>query len=118
MSELKPCPYCEAELFAGTNVHHKSVMRHPYNPSCPLSEATWIDSPGFRDRWNRRAAPANEPLTLEQLKQMDGEPVWCVEKQEWMLYRASVDRLSDGEYMFVPDNLTVFAHKPVGGERE
>ena len=57
------------------------------------------------------------PLTLEQLRQMDGEPVWCVEKQEWMLYRASVDRLSDGEYMFVPDNLTVYAHKP-GGEQE
>ena len=62
MSELKPCPFCEAELFEGQNAHHKSVMRHPYNPSCPLSEAAWIDSPGFRERWNRRAQPA-EPMT-------------------------------------------------------
>jgi len=26
----------------------------------------------------RRAAPENKPLTLEQLRQMDGEPVWVV----------------------------------------
>jgi hypothetical protein len=26
--------------------------------------------------WNRRAPVNNEPLTVEQLKQMDGEPVW------------------------------------------
>lgn len=26
--------------------------------------------------WNRRAEPENKPLTLEQLKRMEGEPVW------------------------------------------
>lgn len=25
------------------------------------------------------APPPNEPLTLEQLREMDGEPVWCVD---------------------------------------
>ena len=28
--------------------------------------------------WNRRAQPANEPLTLDELRGMDGEPVWVV----------------------------------------
>jgi len=27
--------------------------------------------------WNHRTQPENKPLTLEQLKSMDGEPVWC-----------------------------------------
>ena len=28
------------------------------------------------DKLNRRPAPENKPLTLEQLREMDGEPVW------------------------------------------
>jgi hypothetical protein len=35
---------------------------------------------GWHDRaitaWNRRAHPSNEPLTLDELREMDGEPVW------------------------------------------
>jgi len=30
------------------------------------------------EAWNRRAAPPNEPLTLDELREMDGEPVWIV----------------------------------------
>ena len=26
--------------------------------------------------WNRRAQPSEKPLTLDELRQMDGEPVW------------------------------------------
>lgn len=50
-----PCPFCLCDLFAGKNVHGKDVMRHPYQTNCPISEASWIDNPGFRERWNRRA---------------------------------------------------------------
>ena len=28
--------------------------------------------------WNRRAQPENMPLTLDELRQMDGEPVWVM----------------------------------------
>ena len=28
-------------------------------------------------------SPQNEPLTLEQLREMDGEPVWVVVSQNW-----------------------------------
>jgi len=30
------------------------------------------------ENWNRRAEPPNPPLTLEELRQMDGEPVWVI----------------------------------------
>ena len=29
--------------------------------------------------------PPNEPLTMEQLREMDGEPVWCKELKSWAL---------------------------------
>lgn len=31
------------------------------------------------------AKPTNEPLSLEELRQMDGEPVWCAGMQEWRI---------------------------------
>lgn len=30
-----------------------------------------------RDMWNRRAVPPDPPLTLDELRKMDGEPVWA-----------------------------------------
>lgn len=42
--------------------------------------------------WNRRPDPPNDPLTLEDLREMDGEPVWISPVKEngkvlarWML---------------------------------
>ena len=43
------------------------------------------------EAWNRRADAGNEPLTLEELRNMDGEPVWMVSKindtEEWGIIR-------------------------------
>ena len=36
----------------------------------------------FKTLLDRRAAPENKPLTLEQLRQMDEEPVWVGEKDK------------------------------------
>ena len=45
--------------------------------------------------------PANEPLTLEELRGMDGEPVWvefpkCPEASGWMLISAGRHCVYDG----------------------
>lgn len=42
----------------------------------------------------RHTAPENKPLTMEQLRQMDGEPVWCVDgtgKNAWCLLDVDSD---------------------------
>ena len=36
-------------------------------------------------------SPPNEPLTLEQLREMDGEPVWIVEQPDWGHWELSAD---------------------------
>ena len=35
--------------------------------------------------------PPNEPLTLEQLREMDGHPVWVVERPDWGHWELSAD---------------------------
>ena len=36
-------------------------------------------------------APPNEPLTIEQLREMNGEPVWIVEPPDWGHWELSAD---------------------------
>ena len=38
--------------------------------------------------------PPNEPLTLEQLREMDGEPVWVEEVEHWAL----IDTRKSGQW--------------------
>lgn len=38
-----------------------------------------------------QTTPPNEPLTLEQLREMDGEPVWIVEHPDWGHWELSAD---------------------------
>ena len=35
--------------------------------------------------------PSNEALTLEELREMDGEPVWIVEQPDWGHWELSAD---------------------------
>ena len=39
----------------------------------------------------RHHTPPNEPLTIEQLREMDGEPVWIVEQPDWGHWELSAD---------------------------
>jgi len=106
--KLLPCPFCGSENIAvgsdkGTVYRHNTAfgdltrsvptVRWAYCVDCgcvaPAEKVNNFD--GFYkpdeqedalnraiSAWNRRAQPANEPLTLEQLRQMYDEPVWVV----------------------------------------
>ena len=71
----------------------------------------------------------NEPLTLDELREMDGEPVWCMELKSWALIYTN-----DGAWepqLILPDpdpviNFPVKKHnrtytlyrRPPGGEED
>ena len=78
MSELKPCPFC-GELPIQFVKDGLTQIRCN-NTQCWIVPATsfYTDRKTAVEAWEERAQPANEPLTIEQLKQMDGEPVWIV----------------------------------------
>ena len=72
------CPFCGSHNIAYGKYEHAAGSR--WEVLCMNCLAN-ID-PGYaqdwgtvRDMWNRRAAPENKALTLEELRRMDGEPV-------------------------------------------
>lgn len=98
--ELKPCPFCGSENISIT---------------VPSNHGGWDGPPGYIVRckkcfaeidlqcsskkdtiikWNRRYEPPNPPLTLDELREMGGEPVWCVDgmmNQCWCLVNCDDD---------------------------
>ena len=80
-NKLKPCPFCGGEAIV---VKTESCGRYIGCWDCGgRTEEFETDYTGSaRDKaiaaWNRRAEQENEPLTLDELKQMEGEPVRIV----------------------------------------
>ena len=48
---------------------------------------------------NRRPAPENKPLTLEQLRQMDGEPVWWWNKSHAPVCTICIARFNEVSFV-------------------
>lgn len=79
------------------------------------------------DELTRRTAPENKPLTLEQLRQMEGQPIWVEQKDTyykcgWALVTSGKDIIaSNGECNFEKANYgktwLAYARKPGGSEK-
>ena len=87
--KLKPCPFC------GSNV--KIDMDDFYMFCCDNCGAGVVFAKVFEDgtagdcdreesiaAWNTRVEEENPPLTLDELRQMDGEPIWCIHIESGM----------------------------------
>ena len=73
MDELKSTGYETADALD----RFRAVRRgQPFNVLWPSDVDEAIEA--LEDKLNRRPAPENKPLTLEQLRKMDGEPVYLV----------------------------------------
>ena len=136
MTTLKPCPFCGGEA---TERDFKSPFTDGWVGcrECHIFIDRAKDGkPAAVAAWNRRAQPANEPLTLKQLRQMDGEPVWCADGEGHSCYclvnAESEDCIDsecgawcfgfygmtgDGENGLHNMGWLAYAHKP-GGEQE
>ena len=73
--------------------------------------------------WNRRAQPENKPLTPDELREMDGEPVWVhevtaepIDGDYWAIIDANVtcayDYGSGAAISPATDGKSRFAHTP------
>jgi hypothetical protein len=71
-----------AETMAPQRV--KKIMQYTPEQFCEVNAVK---------NWNRRATPENKPLTLEQLKRMDREPVWIqgsdTETSGWSIFKGN-----------------------------
>lgn len=86
MNDLKPCPFCGSAAERKGNRPYRNGYSATVGCTsrfCPaeIAQATSCgtaeDAYTYAENvWNRRAQPDNAPLTLEELRGMDGEPVW------------------------------------------
>lgn len=72
MNELKPCPFC-GNMPEVIEDGYKAIAVHCFNCGADITAETARKAVAA---WNRRAQPDNAPLTLEELRGMDGDPVW------------------------------------------
>lgn len=103
MDELKTCPICGSKLTIHGPEDWKPTFYDPdsggdpYNAVCDCGfqfSIGYCEYDEFIKALNRRPAPENKPLTLEQLRQMDGEPVWIDGKDYggWTIFKASANK--------------------------
>ena len=80
MEELKPCPFCGRKPEIRHNADGFSYVLCA-NDGCYARTDGCLNDNEAAKAWNRRAKPGNKPLTLEQLRQMDGSWVWLVDEK-------------------------------------
>lgn len=93
--KLKSCPYCKKEVANITNcieLEDCANFEECGNSGwvcvvCNANKGGCGATGGYADseekailKWNTRAADENPPLTLDELRQMQGEPVWVESK--------------------------------------
>lgn len=80
--KLKPCPFCggEAKFGANKSCCGRTVRIDCTNPECGGCVTTFSSKAEATKAWNRRTQQPNEPLTLDELRQMIGQWVWVESK--------------------------------------
>lgn len=80
MDELKACPFCggvakiTGHFNGGTGNSWEVVECTQCGMTQPVTK--YYSHQQATIAWNRRTQPENKPLSLEELRQMDGKPVW------------------------------------------
>lgn len=107
MEDYKPCAHCGGQMHTSLSFVHDGKGSHEgYRAtckSCRCSTDIFRTEAEAVKAANRRPSPSTAPLTLEELRKMDGEPVWVTFGPEfdpepvepiWMLVSAEDRRLT------------------------
>lgn len=76
MSELKPCPFCGKPLHVFYNYRLKAWTWHCDTENCAGRMLGYDSEDEAAAALNRRAQPANEPLTQADVDKMHFNKVW------------------------------------------
>jgi hypothetical protein len=131
MSELLTCPLC------GGEVHLEEIEPHKHlNGILPDHPGSWFiecscgvgiigeDRQDVIDRWNRRHIPEARQLTLDELRQMNGQPTWKVTERvglrpaqaHWTIIEKVKDNMVYHAYGVCEYEGAKFYNRPPGGD--
>ena len=88
---LLPCPFCGGEAEINRINHCYEWLYEARCPDCGCGTDGCDEEWRAAEMWNRRTQPENKPLTLEELRQMDGQPVYIIEHPNWGHWELSCD---------------------------
>ncbi len=74
--KLKPCPFCLGKAVLGSN--DKGHWAGCVNSECFVQTRAFYTEEEAVKAWNTRAADENPPLTIEELREMNGESVLTI----------------------------------------
>ncbi len=90
-STLLPCPFCGGEvkidMLDSENSRNVKIYSAVHCPKCHEWFFKGLSKEKTVAAWNRRTQPENKPLTLDELRQMDGEPVYIAEEKLWVIIK-------------------------------
>lgn len=105
--KFKPCPFC-----GSTDIVLATIPAWPtscYELICADCNVAIHaeDTKSVCALWNRRYEPPNPPLTLDELREMEGEPVWyesllCLPANlasQWAIVRKDEVLLPNGSFL-------------------
>ena len=87
--KIEKCPFCggEFEIITGRFVQEPAEPYRGIHMCNALGRqifTRWCDTEKeVIELINRRAQPENKPLSLDELRQMDGEIVYCIPLNDW-----------------------------------
>jgi len=98
MNELKPC---DARDMWNAVTELEDMALHPSIKKRLSAETLAIAIAAISEKagQNRRPAPKNRQLTLEQLRQMDGEPVWWWNKSHAPVCTICIARFNEVSFV-------------------
>ena len=124
MSELKPCPVTQIQAY---RAYEKllEIMEDETDDQTEVFSTAYKAL--YRIANGRRAKPANEPLTLDELRGMAGEPVYDGHALQWYVIEdvdvvdelSTIIHMTDGTDFDSEDGLPpLFRRKPERSEND
>lgn len=117
MEELKPCPFCGGKDISIIN--HTAMGYWASCGPCGAIGPTRQTEEEAVEAWNRRYEPPNEPLTLDELREMDGKTVWveCEKSYGRVISDGTKVSVSTPDAFYTrPENYVMYCPRPEEGQ--
>ena len=117
--KLKPCPFCGYPAIDAGQIDSQGTLEICCSHCGAMIRE--LDYKQLVDEWNRRAQQPNEPLTVDELRRMDGQPVWIDDWYQdfhgWELSVDAMDYLENRDLSQYGSQWLAYRRPPEAGEK-